>query len=275
MGLKATGCGERPMGSRRILIGLVAVVGLSLPIWPDGGCGFTAIRDWAIVQLADWDTYTPRRGNPYIVAKPPLSSSEETTPVRTGTAVTASYETIPIDEDLVSGVAHELNRMAEGLDIAPTFAAHAGSRPDFAAASSCDSIELKLAVDFCRSFESPRAHARDTAHASPQPANNEAVVVVDDMFAETAEAYEPSAEGLETNVEAGSITAAPPSSFEPVECLADFTESLSEEPDRLGEGEEIHPQDVVTRSARKEKSGTHRGPGGSRIRDSLRIESRV
>ena len=60
------------MGSRRILIGLIALVGVSLPIGPDGECGFTAIRDWAIGQLADWDPYTPSRGNPRIVAEPTL-----------------------------------------------------------------------------------------------------------------------------------------------------------------------------------------------------------
>ena len=110
--------------------------------------------------------------------------------VATGTSVSASYEPISIDEDLVSGVAHELNRMAEGLDIASIVAARAGSRPDFAAALSCDSIESKLAVDFCRSFEGPRAHALDTGHARPQPTNTEAIVVVDDMFEENAEAFE-------------------------------------------------------------------------------------
>ena len=243
------------MGSRRILIGLIALVGVSLPIWPDGECGFIAVRDWAIGQLADWDTYTPSRGNLYIVAELPLSSSEDTTPVRTRTAVTASYEPIPIDEDLVSGVAHELNRMAEGLDIASIVAALAGSRPDFAAALSCDSIELKLAVDFCRSFEGPRAHALDTAHARSQPTNTETIVMVDDMFEENPEAFEPSAEGMASNVEAGSIPGLPPSYVEPIELLADFTESLSEEPNRLGEAADIPSQDVATRPARTRNPG--------------------
>ena len=165
MGSKAIGCGERPMGSRRILIGLIALVGVSLPIGPDGECGFTAIRDWAIGQLADWDPYTPSRGNPRMVAEPTLVLSEDRVSVAAGTSVSTSYEPISIDGDLVSGVAHELNRMAEGLDIASIVAVRAGSRPDFAAALSCDSIESKLAIDFCRSFEGPRAHALDTGHA--------------------------------------------------------------------------------------------------------------
>ncbi len=243
------------MGSRRILIGLVAVVGVSLPIGPDGECGFTTVRDWAIGQLADWDTYTPERGNLCIVAELPFSTSEGTTPVRTRTAVTASYEPILIDEDLVSGVAHELNRMAEGLDSASIVAARAESRPDSATASSCDSVELRLAVDFCRSFQVPRAHAPATTHSRSRPTNTETIVVVDDMFEENPEAFEPSAEGMASNVEAGSIPAEPPSSVEPIELFADSTESLSEEPDRLGEGGDIFSQDVMTRSARTSDPG--------------------
>jgi hypothetical protein len=231
------------MGSRRILIGLIALVSLSLPIWPDGVCGFTAVRDWAIGQLADWDPYTPSRDNPRIVAESTLSLSEDTVSVATGTSVSASYEPIPIDGDLVSGVSHELNRMAEGLDIAPIVAARAGSRPDSAGLSS-DPIESKLAVDFCRSFEGPRAHAL-----------TENIVMVDDMFEENPETFEPSAEGLASNVEAGSIPAASPSCVEPIERLADFTESLSEEPNRLGEGGDIPSQDIVTPSARTRDLG--------------------
>ena len=59
------------MGLRRILIGLVAVVGVSLPIGPDGVSGFTAVRDWAIVQ-------TRRLGYVYSPPKqPPHRSGSE------------------------------------------------------------------------------------------------------------------------------------------------------------------------------------------------------
>ena len=75
------------------------------------------------------------------------------------------------------------------------------------------------------------------------------------MFEENAEAFEPTAEGLASNVEAGSIPAAPPSYVEPIELLADFTESLSQEPNRLGEGGDIPSQDVVTRPARTRNPG--------------------
>ena len=47
------------MVSRRVLLGMVAVLGISIPSWPEMKYVVGSVRFWTVEQLADWDTWRP------------------------------------------------------------------------------------------------------------------------------------------------------------------------------------------------------------------------
>ena len=146
------------MLSRMILVGLVAVLGVSLPSRSESGGWLTSAHEWVIARLAEWDTYTPRE-DVFIVGETLDSSTGKATQAETCTNTTTSvpFEPIPLG-DLDIALADELYRMAEGLDIPATNIPIAESPTDFVAVPPSDSIELKLVMEVCRIAEGS-AHA--------------------------------------------------------------------------------------------------------------------
>ena len=98
---------------------------------------FASARVWMIAQLAEWDTYTPGEDEGYYVGGSPYSLGRGVESVATRASVPATFEPIPVNQDLgCRPIADELNRMAEGLEIPTRLAMIAESHPDFGLASS-------------------------------------------------------------------------------------------------------------------------------------------
>jgi hypothetical protein len=90
------------MMTRAVLVGMVAALGISVPTWPDVQGWVKAAHSWTAHQLADWDTGA-RRG-------------------ATGITLPAFAKPVPAFEPIIvvdepSGLADELNRFAERVDI--------------------------------------------------------------------------------------------------------------------------------------------------------------
>jgi hypothetical protein len=143
------------MISRLLLVGIVGVLGLSLPDGAEWGTGLT----WA----------------------------------RTATSAGAgrreavvAIEPIAVDKDPINRIAEELKRRIEGLDLtsAPIVTIPTRPRHEFAPVPSGDSIELKLVAEFCRIAEESEARATDAPRSIPQPVATEANEAVDRLFAE-------------------------------------------------------------------------------------------
>ena len=71
------------MISRMILVGLVAVLGVSLPSRSESGGWLTSAHDWVMTQLAEWDTYTPEEDGCFIVTEEPDSLPQGATQAAT------------------------------------------------------------------------------------------------------------------------------------------------------------------------------------------------
>jgi hypothetical protein len=274
------------MISRMILVGLVAVLGVSLPSRSESGGWLTSVHAWAIAQLAEWDTYTSGEDLGFIVTETPDSSPREATQAATCSNTTASvaFEPIPVDDNRDTGLAYELNRMAEGLDNPATTTAIVESPTDFVAVSSSDSIELKLVVELCRIAENSARHETVSSPPIPQPRTADAAPVIDEIFADGSNVFAPAepepasitqqpreantattidelfADGSEVfapaEPELASITQPKPASiaarpeFEPIPPLVDLAMDIAAKWNRFVEGIKIRPEDAAPRPVR-------------------------
>jgi hypothetical protein len=238
------------MRSRLILVGMVAVLGVTLP-GPSGSEGwFGAARFWMIAQLAEWDSGHSRRDDGLVVVDPQDYSRPDVAPVALHTTAPATFEADPIDSELACGIADELDGMAEGLAIAPEADPIADARPDLLPAPSGDSIEMRLAVAFCRfagRWEGDGTAAPRTAYHAPDV---EAVDAIDEIFEKNIEAVGPPAEGLASTIQADPLPDA--DRFEPelIEPLADCKLGIAEGSNRPAEDIEFRPEDAGIRPAR-------------------------
>ncbi len=143
------------MISRLLLVGMVGVLGLSLPDGAEWGTGLT----WA----------------------------------RTATSAGAgrreavvAIEPIAVAKDPINRIAEELNRPSEDLNPTSVPVVTVATRPrhEFAPVPSGDSIELKLVAEFCRIAEESEARATDAPRSIPRPVATEANEAIDRLFAE-------------------------------------------------------------------------------------------
>ena len=229
------------MMSRLVLVGMVAVLGISLPSRSENGGWFASARMWMIAQLAEWDTYTPGEDEGFYVGGSPYSPGRGVESVATRAAAPATFEPIPVNQDLGCGIADELNRMAEGLEIPTKLAMIAESHPDFGPASLSDSIEMKLAVEFCRFAERSEA---DVSLASRVSGEIESDDAVDEIFQEGMAVFAPSTEGLVSNIQAESPPEATQADADLIEPLVSCKLEIAEESERIDEPVEVRRVDA-------------------------------
>ncbi len=85
------------MLSRMILVGLVAVLGVSLPSRSESVGWLTSAHAWVLTQLAEWDTDTPGEDGGFIVTEVlnTLPSVAARAATRTNTTASVVFETHP------------------------------------------------------------------------------------------------------------------------------------------------------------------------------------
>jgi hypothetical protein len=194
------------MLSRMILVGLVAVLGVSLPSRSDSGSWLTPAHDWVIAQLADWDTYTPGKDCGFIATEAPDPLPREATraPERTNTTTSVAFDPIPV----TNGLADELNRLAGGLDILATVTAIAESPVDSVVVSSSDSVEWKLAVELRRIAETSASDEPCSSQATPRAREAEMDPAIDEIFADASQVFAPATEAMATAAQPKSVSIA-------------------------------------------------------------------
>jgi hypothetical protein len=118
------------MTLRLVLVGMVAALGVSIPSQPSSENWFESAEAWATSLLAQWDTWEPAEDDAAVPAgKRDQLSCEECRLARLRIVATAlqaahgeppspkavAFEPIRVSEPFETGIAYELNRMAEGL----------------------------------------------------------------------------------------------------------------------------------------------------------------
>jgi hypothetical protein len=191
------------MISRLLLVGMVGVLGLSLPDGAEWGTGLTWARTGTTAS-------TGRR------------------------EAVVAFEPIAVDADPISRIADDLNRRSEGLDptSAPIVAVATRPRREFAPVPSGDSVDLKLVAEFCRIQEESRV--TDVPRSIPRPAADEAV---DRLFAENQVWGDPMAVETASNIPPAREKGP---SFEPI-AVAEIVTDLADALNRAAEGIDITP----------------------------------
>jgi hypothetical protein len=240
------------MISRMVLVGLVAVLGVSLPSRSEPGGWLTSAHDWVVAQLVEWDTYTPGEECCVTVTElPDLSPWGATlTQGRANTTASVTFEPIPAADDRDNRIADELNRFGEGLDIPATTTVTAESPTDFMAVPSSDSIELKLAVELCRIAKAAEHHEKALSPAIPQADETGADPAIDELFASGSDVFARAEDDLVTTgrPQPASIVTVP--TFERIRPLVDFESDVAAELNRLADGIEIVLQETPPQPAR-------------------------
>jgi hypothetical protein len=234
-----------------ILVGLVAVLGVSLPSRSESGGWLSSAHNWVIAQLAEWDTYTPGEDRCVVLEAPePLPRGATRAAGRTNIPSPVTFRPIPIADDRDNRLADELNRLSEGLDGPATNAAIAESPADFVAVSSSDPIELKLALELCRIVE---ASAHDETVSSPavsQPRQAEADPTIDEIFADGLNVFATPVQGPAVPVGPEPTSPAARTTFELIRPLVDFESDTAAALNRFAEGIEIVAEDAPPQPAR-------------------------
>jgi hypothetical protein len=224
-------------------------LGVTLP-GPSGSEGwFGAARFWMIARLAEWDSGHSRKNHGLVVDAEDFSP-RDVVPVWAHPAAPATFEADPIDPDLACGIVDEVDGKAEDIVNAPEADPIPDARPDLLPALSGDSIEMRLAVAFCRfaeRWEGDGTAAPRTAYQAPDVG---AVDAIDEVFEKNIEAFGPPAEGLASTVQAAPLPDADRVEPELIESLADCKSGIAEERNRPAEDIEFRPEDAGIRPAR-------------------------
>jgi hypothetical protein len=190
------------MISRLLLVGMVGVLGISLP---DGA-------EWGMVLT--W--------------------------ARTGTTACArgrdavAFEPIAVDENPIDRIAYELNRRSEGLDIPAAPIVKAVTIPRHLATESDQAIDSLFGQN--QVWGEPKA--ADVATCLPSargPRSNFEPIAVADGASSLAEALNRASEGLDIDPAAAAVRAPRRPSFEPI-AMAEGASSLADELNRASEG---------------------------------------
>jgi hypothetical protein len=159
-----------------------------------------------------------------------------------------AFEPIRVDDDLASSLADELNRLSEGLEIRQATQVNSETRTrevsigsqvpatihDLPSSALNMSVESRLALGLCQFVEVSRV---DQARSDPTEASDPVV----DIFDENPEGYEPTEEGLASDVRQQPIPTAEPS-FELIEPCDELTDDLAWELNRLADGTTVAPE---------------------------------
>ncbi len=174
------------MFSRLVLVGMVAALGITVPTRLEILGWIKAAHSWTASRLADWDSARPSDDGVIVAPVLPWTPIERkpdaVTPLPTGILVALSgggtaaeslgYRPGPslepiVADDRASGLAHERNRRAEGLDISiepamtgrrvavgTTDPARSTGKPtDLAPLLAGDTVEERLAILWFRALE--------------------------------------------------------------------------------------------------------------------------
>jgi hypothetical protein len=174
------------MFSRLVLVGMVAALGITVPTRLEILGWIKAAHSWTASRLSDWDSARPSDDGVIVAPVLPWTPIERkpdaVTPLPTGILVAMSgggtaaesldYRPGPslgpiVAGDRASGLAHELNRRAEGLDISiepamtgrrvavgTTGPARSTGKPtDLAPPLAGDTVEERLAILWFRAVE--------------------------------------------------------------------------------------------------------------------------
>jgi hypothetical protein len=162
------------MMSRLILLGLVAALGVSVQTWTVVLSGIRAIHSWTAEQLAALDGPARSRRDWFDVAPPPEVRLPRFDPI--------------VVDDRALGLADELNRAAEGLDLpAPPVMAqhHSTDRKDHRAGAvrprdeprdrpAFDTLESRLVAELWLAIEAP-GEGRPDGLAAPSRRSKAAI----------------------------------------------------------------------------------------------------
>jgi hypothetical protein len=238
------------MRSRLILVGMVAVLGVTLPGPLGTDDWFSTARFWMIARLAEWDSGHSRSDHGLVVVDAEDFSPRDVVPAAAHTTAPATFEAEPIDPGLACGIVDEFDGMAEDLDNAPEAAPIADARPDLLPAPSGDSIEMRLGVAFCRFAERWEADAAADSRTDHRARDAGTVDAIAGIFEQDMRVFGPSAEGLASNIPAAPSQGVDRPECDSIESLADCKSGIAEERNRPAEDIEFRPEDAGIRPAR-------------------------
>jgi hypothetical protein len=277
--MKTKQSGGRSMVSRLLLVGMVATLGVTLPSRSECEGWFSSVQSWASAQLADWDAWQPREGDPCPVAETPIRITFEAIPqpsdprvIADGSQETAgatlnrssalirkegarrlsgdgsmsgrpspqiepiALEPIAVAEDADTGVADQLNRESERLEIGQTRAGRTEVRVDSATVMPSAHPELRLLTELCLIVEKagdaeklihPEVHSPRVIRPS---------VPEDAVFERITNRLELFSEDLAASPPANSLPVGSRVTFDPIELPADLGIGIADELNRFAEG---------------------------------------
>jgi hypothetical protein len=230
--------GERPMMTRLVLVGMVAALGISVRTWSEIQLGMAAVHAWTAGQLAAWDAPARSDSGPIGVAPPPKARRPVFEPMIAGEGAT--------------GIAYELNRASEGLDIHPqpviirrrpneskARAQVLRSRVELSDASAYDTIEMKVMATLLRAADGSDAAGRPaeptlTVRRS-KPVIPPAVCTFTSATAGAHSAHHSIAAPMATGPGPGGVSRKP----DLIEPVLDAGTSIDRELNRFAEGTEV------------------------------------
>ncbi len=247
------------MISRRVLLVMIAAVGLFVPTWLEMDIRLESVPLWLVSQMAEWDSWRPAGshsnwGNGSRDPSPPQFSLNEPGPALTVEITPVRFEAISVENADASNVADQLNRAAEGLDIRNALTPKIASKtaPDSPHRDksigvsgptipvSVDSLELRLALSLCEFADVSLADSK-----VPEPA--------DDIFADHFTGYEPPEEERASEPAHRPIASASPPEYEPI-VVEEAVSATAYELNRASEGFGIELTEAARLSDRSSRS---------------------
>ena len=228
---------------RRILVAIVAAMGLSIPSGLDFGAGFNAFRSWTIAQLADWDGWRPIE-EPVPVTEVFGLAGFETTRIVTRSVVMDEEQPAPASPSELSERADEGSSDGRA---APTSYEPVKTEDVASTTASSHSDEMGQSMVFCKFAE---ANPVDEMLPSSSTIGQEAHEAAGGIFEEDPGGYEPSEEALASEAGQPPMTTAKPS-FELIEPTDGTTDLIASELNRLSDGMAVAPEFRAVQPARR------------------------
>jgi hypothetical protein len=240
------------MMTRLVLVGMVAALGITIPSWPEIQGWIGALHSWTACRLEAWDASRRSEADP--VASAVMAAWRLPT-----------FEPI-VPDDRASGVADELNRVSEGLDVRPEATVAKGRpyvkgtrspatvrmRPEFPAMPAADSVEFKLIVELFHAVERPNggagpAEAQVSQGRRRKPIDAPLVCA----FTASSATVAPVNPVTASPVKVGSRLPTSRPKFDPIEPMAEADFDVAGVLNRFGEGIELPAAGrVATRGAK-------------------------
>ncbi len=224
------------MGTRLVLVGMVAALGISVRTWSEIRSGILAVHFWTAAQLAAWDAPTRSDWHRFDVAPPPEWRPTMFDPI--------------VADDGASGLADDLNRAAEGLDLHPqpmTVHRRANGREQERGGArrsrvgcwslpAADTLESRMLAELWIAAAGPDREVRSTG--APLPSRRGAASIPPTLCRFTASLLEtsPTPRMIPTSVRIGPDDGRIPPKWDPIEAAMGAELGLAWELNRFGEG---------------------------------------